>query len=221
MENNEQQPGQLTAKQIAQEQYNKDNEGWHAAYWPSPSRIEWAATIAERYAAQETATKDQRVKELEAQLSEVTRQRDESEVKNETLHLAISRKEQSIDDLNNNYKIIERQRDEANVLLRQYVQYFSYGMAPQYEKRVEKHLSRLSSGDIKPISMWISVEDRLPEIGQPIYIHLDGETFPGAYDYDGDDIRKFWDANDNPVDYVRLWTHRYVPAPPESLTDKK
>lgn len=46
---------------------------------------------------------------------------------------------------------VTRQRDEANVLLRQYVNFYSYGTAPQFEKRVNEFLSRLSSGETKPV----------------------------------------------------------------------
>lgn len=131
-----------------------------------------------QFAAQQTAEKDERIKELEKEnldwkeaarvlaegrdarileLEAVKKERDGEALKNENIHLTIARKEQSIDDLNNNYAILKAHRDEAVKLLEEWqkrepdpLNKKFYRIKTDCLRDRDNFLSRLSSGETKP-----------------------------------------------------------------------
>lgn len=114
---------------------------------------------------------------------------------------------------------VTRQRDEAVKLLGD--SYFDFNNMPsKWNEKREELLSRISSGDTKPVSPFISVEERLPEP----YV----EVYAGSFDDDGDFGQTIcwhtgdaWEGIEITVDtMITHWAEK-LPAPTESLTDKK
>lgn len=87
--------------------------------------------------------------DLKYALRAVEEERDGEALKNENAHLTIARKEQSIDDLNNNYAILKAQRDEAVKLL-DIAAIHHVPIKDQWQDQYIYLKKQLSSGETKP-----------------------------------------------------------------------
>lgn len=164
----------------------------------------WESLFLGEETRKEIAAKDQRIKELESQLSEVTRQRDDEAISHEHTKLRLNSAEQ----------LIERYKEHdaiGNIIWDQ--------SDPELHNDTEVFLSRLSSGETKPVSPWISVEDRLPEFHKWYLVSTPYCSYPSmAGQFNGEK----WistDTKESEIYDVKFYMEH--PAPPESLTDKK
>lgn len=112
-----------------------------------------------------------------------------------------------------------KERDEAVKLMETLANgTFYHSWQKSVKDWVEKLKSRLSSGETKPVSPWISVEDRLPEPYTEVYA--------GSFDEDDEfgqticwHTGEHWEGIEITADsMITHWAKKLVP--PESLTDK-
>ncbi|WP_346320947.1 DUF551 domain-containing protein [Chitinophaga sp. YIM B06452] len=276
MSNEQKQPqeGKLTAEENIKYAFGK----WFKGKEPISFTVDsWNAYCAGfEYAAQQTADKDMRIKELEsikkAYLNQLGRQEEELEIyrvsnwvvekgkkdaeltalraeldaalqdhKDACLSIVELTKElEAVKKENEEWKArnleysyqvavkscailqdqlaeITSQRDELSAMLEKVMPYFSGGAFLENEAR--QLLSRLSSGETKPVSPWISIEERLPEPYTEVY--------GGSFDEDDDfgqticwHTGDHWEGTEITVDsLITHWAPKL--SPPESLTDKK
>lgn len=193
-----------------------------------PKRI-IAAEAMRKYAAQETAAlreelQGERVlagvlnnatKDLEKELEAVKKERDGSvEIRDNSLGYLKICQEELIK--------VTRQRDELKKLcwtLGQLSELNGEVVDGYRTREVVIEMRRLSSGETKPVCPWISVDERLPEQGQTVAFVVD---LPGQYRHGQVYGGKFTGSDFATPGCGQPASHWMpLPAPPESLIDKK
>lgn len=131
-------------------------------------------------------------------------------------------------------KEMANQRDEAVDLLENWKTQ-NPSVRPKYRKpnqyqavllRRDNFLSRISSGETKPVAHWMKVNDLEPPSDGKFWLWDGVKVRRGLYGPSGAGDRQFWEYNGNepelsfPQYYMECKSWEKEPAPPESLTDK-